>query len=424
MKKNLVLLCVCAGLSIGIYYFQEVGDLEKKEARIKRDQLFDPSSLGEIQEISTAQVRLVNSDNGYKIHNSEKNVDERKLQVFFDAIAGIRIQRVIEKEEIKEKNIETYFTTQGSSLERLVFKFEKSKIEFYLGRKLEFDQSFYMKVIHNDKIKYLIAFDSKALETAVAKESYHRNDMKYRRFQSLFYLNDDFFEDYRVFSHWMTSEWSFKLLKSDSKRNAAFELNFVNGSTAPKRPYFLSGNVEAIKEYEKRLALMEGVLSTVRLSGKQKEKAKIILTSTKGEATLDIYLDQNEYWLKSSLQPLFIKIKKEDALLLLGSVQEFWNLRAFEKDIEKVKVAFGQNEYETRNTDLINFFKNEAKYWVSSEYLGPKYKTLMSVDFGYGMFNIIKGEHEILLVDKKNFQALAYSTKSAKLFPLSEGAYK
>jgi hypothetical protein len=424
VKKNLILLSICVGLSIATYIFQEVGDINREKQEVERDQLFDVSLLGEIKEINTAKVKLVNNGTSYTIFNSQKNVDERKLQVFFDSIAGIRIQRIIEEEEIKEKNISTYFTTQGSSLERLTFKFEKSQIDFFLGRKLEFDQSFYMKIIHDGKTKYIIAYDSKALETAVEKETFHRNDMKYRRFQSIFYLNDDFFEDYRIFSKWMTSEWSFQSLKSKSKRNAAFKLNFTNGETSPMRPYYLSGNVARIKEFEQRLALMEGSLSLIRLTGNKKHKLTLDLVSTKGEIILDIYLDKNDYWLKTSLNEAFIKIKKEDALLLLGSVQQFWNLNVLKDDTKSVKVIFNNNSYITQNDDLLNFFKMKAKYSVSSEYLGPKYKTVMRIDFGHGPFDIIKGGNEILLVDKKNFQALVYNIKGVKLFPIKEEAYK
>ena len=190
--------------------------------------------------------------------NGQDLLDRRKVQSFFDSLASVRISEVIDDQVVKEKQLETFFTTSGSHLEKIRFVFENSTIEFFLGRKLEFDQSFYVKVVHDGVAKYVIAYDSSPLSQTVRKDVYHRSDIKYRRFQSLFYLDKSFFFDYRIFSKWMSEKWSLKKVDFHSQRQRSFTFSFSDLKLNPRSPSFLELNMEKLKLFEKSLSSFGG----------------------------------------------------------------------------------------------------------------------------------------------------------------------
>lgn len=447
MKKNLILFFIALSLGIFTYFFQELEDRHKFNEAEKRGTLLDPVALGELKGFSLPNIKITKQGEQYLLLSGEI-VDERKVDWFMTILAGIKMKRVLPKEPLKQTERENFFPDEN---ERVEFHFEKGKVTFVLGKKLDFDQSFYMEVINGSEVSHVVAFDSAPLDTIYDKAEGHRSDHRYRRFQSIFYLDEDFFRDYRIFRHWMNKKWSLLEVELDSRRNRKFSLNFTEAQTTPKIPFFLKAETKEMQAFEEAIVKLEGksYAQKVDIDFEEVPLATMVVNSSQGEARLTLLRsnrDKKAYFLKSSLDKNIYRIDDKHARLFFKPAQDFWHLFAFGPELATLKVQFPTEEtfqvitfnrdngkFEAKSngaeashqsfSQLLKFLSKKADYWVAGNSLDDGYIHQFALDWGQGPFFLMIRSGEILLYHKESGQGLVYKIAGSPPFPMVKEKY-
>lgn len=446
MKRNLILFTVACALAVFTYFFQELPDRQRFSEEEKRGMLLDPSKLGELKGFSLPQVSLIKQGEQYLLESGEI-ADERKIDWFMTILAGIKMKRVLPEGEWKASEREQFFPDDNEKVE---FVFANGRVSFLLGKQLYFDQSFYMEVVNGDKVSRVVAFDSGPMETVYDKEQGHRSNHRYRRFQSLFYLDASFFRDYRIFRHWMNKKWSLLEVEVDSKRNRKYDINFPEAKTNPGVPFFLRKNKKVMKSYEQQLVGLEGKGYATNLDKNFEEEplATLVVNSTQGEARLKLLKskrDKKGYFLKSSLDDKVYVLEDKHTQVFLRPVQDFWDLKISEKPITSLTLGFPGEDPISVNFDrknglfsataagkeashkafnkLVGFLSRPAQYWVAGFGLEEGYIEQFSVDWGFGPFFLMIRSGEILLYHKEKAQGLVFPIVGSPPFPMVKEKY-
>lgn len=436
MKKNLILFLIAVGLGLLTYFYQELPDRKEVEEKEKRGALLDPEALGELKGIGLPEVKITKQGEQYLLPLTGELVDERKIEWFMNILSKIKMRRLLPDENWTASKRKEFFP---SDEERMEFIFQNGRVTFLLGKKLEFDRSFYIEVDDGKKVSRVVAIDSGVMDAVYDKEAGHRADHYYRRFQSLFYLKPDFFRDYRIFRHWMNKKWSFLEVNLDNRRNIAFSVNFKEAKTNPSTPFFLGGNLTAMRRFEELLAKLEGKSFALEMNKdfENEPLAKMVVNSTRGEARFTLLKskrDKAAYFLKSSLDNNIYRIEKEHADLFLLNVQDFWDLKVWKQRPEKITLGFGESSYtvqfktkdgrfhaqsnkgEAKHASfkaLVDFLSREASYWIYDTTIRDSFIPQFTLDWGFGSFFLGIRSGEIVLYHKESKQAVVYKLKGS-----------
>jgi hypothetical protein len=427
VKRNGILLGSICLLLTFIYIYQEVGGIKRKEVSEKEGMLFDPTYLGAIKSFTNIKSTVLIDGKQYYLNPGRKPADERKVNAFFDALSSIRIKRELSAKEVEELGLRLFFTTEGSEVEKVIFRFDKSMITFTLGKKLDFDQSFYMKVTEEDgdklKERFIIAFDQASLNVPVAKDTYHRTDVKYRRFQSLLYLGNDYFRDFRIFSSWMRSPWTLQKIVIDNKRNRNFSISLKEKTTTPLPPTFLNYSLEEFRTFEKEIALLEGTSIRDIKPNKAAHISTAFITSSKGEMKLELFStmnSSNKIWLKAN--DLYYAVSEDVAKTFLGSVQRFWNL-TLAKGLAMTHVSAQGKTLESRDKALIELLNKKASFVADSDYFIDATK-LFDLNVRKSQYSLYTNKDEYFLLHQKSKIGLIYKKDNTNLIMYSKEVFK
>jgi hypothetical protein len=242
---------------------------------------------------------------------------------------------------------------------KMTFKFEKGEATFTLGKKLDYDQSFYMEVTKENKSEIVIVNDeSPDPGMYESDEAYKRSDAKYKRLEVLFLLTNKYFYDTRVFKDFNYSQdkINFKKIIISTFRNKKFEINFENQTTIPAPP----GNIRYFEDnwvsFHRFLSKLEGkslyypanpklldeVLSQFEITDRDNRSYNLQVYKK--------YSEENGYFLKSSLDNIIYQLRPEDAQYFFTNVQDFWQKKILPKEKEfKFKITF----YNGRSEEVI-----------------------------------------------------------------------
>lgn len=445
MKKNVILFFIAVGLATFTYFFQELKDREAFEEAEKRGMLLDIEKLGELKGFQLPKVSLTKQGEHYLLTSGEM-ADERKIDWFMKILSGIRMKRTLPDNDWTPQKRAQFFPGEEEKIE---FVFENGRVSFLLGKKLDFDQSFYMEVFDGKKFSRVVAFDAGEMETIYDKEQGHRSDHRYRRFQSLFYLDTKFFKDYRLFRYWMGKKWSLLEVTIDNKGNRKYSLNFPEAQTNPKVPFFLKRNDKMMKAFEEELVKLQGKFyAPENLNLKEGELlSEMVVNSTQGEARLKLYRssENKKYYIQSNLGDRTYEVEDKYSQSFLRPVQDFWQLSPFEENPERADFIFpGDLRYEVSFTSedgrftatsdkgeaihqafskLLRFLKRPAKYWVAGEAYEDAFIEQFALDWGLGPFFLMIRSGEILLYHKEKKQGLIYSLEGSPPFPMTKDQY-
>lgn len=429
--KNLVLFLIAVSLGVFTYFYQEKGDQKRFIEKQKEGQILDLEELGELKGFSLPQVKLAKQGEQFLFLDSGALVDERRVEWFLKILAGVKIKRVLEKEEWEKKDRSDFFENDENTME---FLFEGGRAKFTLGKKLDFARSFYMEVETDDKKSLVIAFDSGDHEAIYDKSEAHRSDHHYRRLVSLFKLNEDFFRDYRIFRHWMKKKWSFLEIEFKEGRNRDYTVNFPKATTVPPVPDLLTISKEAFLELEKSMSLLEAksFLYKDKKFDSLPPLVKVVVNSTAGEARLSVFPHpekKEEYLIHSSLDGHTYRVKKEEVMILLAPMQNYWDLRLLKENPESLKISFDKQSYEVKFKSekgrfyaesnkkkaihaafkgLLELLKTRASYWTMGAEIEESSVKQFSLDWGQGDFFLMIRSGEIVLYHRESKQSLIY----------------
>ncbi len=190
MKKNLFYFIFLTALGFVAYYFEEFKVVQKTDRQRLETQLVDTIKFQDILALKTTKASLVFANDTFVTEKDKAEVDKEKVQQFFHKLTSLRVVRVLEKSEIEKLGLEHFF---GDSSPRLDLQFTNDSLELILGKKLEFDRTFYMKVIRNRKEQYIIARDIAPRQGFYFKENEHRTSFSYLNLKEMMNKDNSFF---------------------------------------------------------------------------------------------------------------------------------------------------------------------------------------------------------------------------------------
>jgi hypothetical protein len=173
-----------------------------------------------------------------------------------------------------------------------------------------------------------------------------------------------------------------------------------------------------------------------------------VVNSTQGEARLTLLRskrDTKAYFLKSSLDDRIYLLEDKHTRVFFQPVQEFWEMKLFEKPIEKLALIF-PNEAPLTVTlerkdgqfmakspqkeashkafkELVSFISKPASYWVAGKGVEEGYIEQFAIDWGFGPFFLMIRSGEVLLYHKEKAQGLVFPLKGSPPFPMVKEKY-
>lgn len=345
MKKNIILFITLVLLIAFVYQFEEKRTTDKKNQEEEKALLFDPQKLGEISSIEFINTKLVGYNGKFYTTKRHHSVDTNKLQYIFNILSGIRIKRMLDKEEILKVGIDNFFPDEKLKLK---FIFQYDEVEFFLGKKLEYNRSFYMKVKNKDRTSYIIAHDIVPILGTHLKEDYHRSTDNYLRIKSILYLDESFFYNTYLFpkKRQMKKEkapnlFFWKKIAINNIRHKNMQIDFKNKSTHPAIISGPSYNLKAFNQYHNELLnldaeelifdydklQLQNKLAQIKLMGPSNHQIKLELYRK--------YKNKSGFFVKRKNDEPLYRFKQSVTKVFYKKLQDFWNKSIIDKDIEK-----------------------------------------------------------------------------------------
>jgi len=336
--KNFVLFCSFVLLAIFIYFFEEIGTQKQIAGEASRSTLISAEELGELKSFETPNVVIKIEQGQYKLVDGDRDypADRKKIHKIFKLLGNIRGKRVLSVDLKKSKNRKEFFPDEN---QKFIFNFKNDKIIFILGKKLNFDQSFYLEVQQGKVIKYLVAHDIGANEGIYQEKDFHRNANKYLRLKSILFLKADFFYDKKVFNQIRLNEkmGALKSIQFENFRNRPFQVSFDEHRTLPAAFSGVSYDLDSFANNKLWLNNFTGesLIFPYDRAKLKKLLSTLTITHEKKQATLKmygLYGDQQGYFVTSSLEDYLFTVNENFARPFFYNVQDFWNKTALHKE--------------------------------------------------------------------------------------------
>lgn len=432
--KNLILFIVLILALVGTYIFEERSNRISEATLAKKGQLLDVESLGEITAIQGIKLNFEKRGPAYFDKENGLKLSEPRLAEFFQILSGLKVKNFLNQAEVNKVGANFYIPDPSM---RMTFQFEKGAVTFVLGKKLDFDQSFYMQVIKGSASQIVIVNDeSPDPGVYQSDEEYKKSDAKYKRLEIVFLLTNKYFHDARVFKdfNYVEDKINFKSINVSTFRNKKYSINFENSTTNPPAPKGINYFEENWVSFHRFLTKLEG--KTLYYPGNPKLLDEVLsqfeVVDREGRKySMEVYKhygEENGYFLKTSLNNIIYQVKPEDAQFFFVNVQDFWEKRIGPKEKEyNFKVTFydgkseevkiedkdlfkviptnpKQTESSIRALEfkrLIEFFKSEGNHVTDmpanqSELLK---KNILRVQFDKRNLSVILEENEAIIVD-------------------------
>ena len=432
--KNLVLFLVLVLGLVATYLFEEKSNLATKLELEKKSALLDTQKLGDIQGIQGIKLNFEKRGQFFFDKDNNLQLAEARLNEFFQILSGLKVKTFLNQEEVKKVGVSFYIPDPSM---KMTFRFEKGEMTFRLGKKLDYDQSFYMEVI-KDNVSQVVIVSDESPDPGVyqSDEEYRKSDAKYKRLEVVFLLTNIYFYDTRVFKNFNYTDEriNFKTISIATFRNRKYAVDFEKSQTIPPPPkgvnYYEDNWVSFLEMltklegkniyYPAEPALLKEILSEFEVVDREGRKYTLHVYK--------IYGEESGYFLKTSLDNIVYQLRPEVAQYFFVNIQDFWQKRISPKNQEyNFKVSFFDQKTETvkisdkelfkvlpvdsRYTEasiralefkrLIEFFKSEGNH-ISDLTLSPSEllkKNIMRVQFDNRNLSVILEENEAIIVD-------------------------
>lgn len=432
--KNLALFLVLVLALTGTYIFEEKSNRDSKIREDKKSALLDTERLGEIKGIEGIKLNFEKKGELYFDKVTGLQLSEARLGEFFQILAGLKVKTFLDQAEVNKVGMNFYIPDPTM---KMTFYFEKGAMTFTLGKKLDYDQSFYMEVT-KDGVSQVVIVNDESPDPGVyqSDDEYKKSDAKYKRLEVVFLLTNKYFYDTKVFREFKYTDEriNFKTISIATFRNKKYSVDFEKSQTIPPPPKGISYYEDNWVSFLETLTKLEG--KSVYYPADPKLLTEILsefeVVDREGRKyTLDVYKkygDLSGYFLKTTLDNIVYQLKPEDAQYFFVNVQDFWQKRISPKEKEfNFKVTFLDNKTETvkisdkelfkvfptdsRYTEgtiralefkrLLEFFKTEGNHVTEftespSEILK---KNIMRVQFDNRNLSVILEENEAIVVD-------------------------
>lgn len=453
-RNFLLFIVLIVALSL-TYIFEEKRNKDKAEELARKTAILDVNELGDLTAFSGIKLNVVKKGENYFAADNGLKLSPKKLEEFMKILSGLKIKKILTPEE--SKGIDRGFYIPNNDL-FLNFHFKNGNLKFNLGKKLDYDQTFYMEVTRGNFSQLMIVADeSPDPNVYQSDEEYRRSEFKYQRLQMLFYLTNVFFYETRLFADFAYTEdkINFKQIEIATFRNKKFTLDFEKSETIPPiyrgLNYFDQNWVEFLRNlhnieaktiyYPYNANKLDEALSVFNIEDRNGKKY-----------SLEVYKKYGSlpgYFLKTSFNQILYELRAEEAKYFFVNVQDFWLKRIYpenseyefqltfvkeanqsfkinvsDKDIFNASVA-GKKVKLIELKKLIDFFKMHSDH-VSELTLKPTElvgKMVMKLYFANRNIGVILEENDVLVVDLDNGLMLHHYVGSSIPFSIKSQDY-
>lgn len=432
--KNLSLFVVLLVALLCTYLFEERSQQKEERALSKKTALLDVEKLGEITAIHGIKLNFEKRGAHYVAKDNNLRLSDARLGELFEILSGLKIKSFLDQAEVQKVGVAFYIPDPSM---KMTFVFEKGELTFTLGKKLSYDQAFYMQVTR-EGVSQIVIVNDESPDPGVYQndEDYKKSDAKYKRLEMAFLLTNKYFYDTRVFRDfdYAQDRINFQSISIATFRNKKYSLSYENSTTNPPPPKGVEYFDDNWVSFHRFLSSLEGrslvYPADPKLLDEVLSQLEVVDRSGK-KYSLEVYkkyAGENGYFLKTSLDNIIYQLKPEDARYFFVNIQDFWKKSVSFKNKEFVlKLTFfnGQTEDVTVSDKdlfvvtpknpkytkeslrtlefkkLIEFLKMEGNH-ISELTEKPSEilkKNIMRVQFDNRSLSVILEDNEVILVD-------------------------
>ena len=444
MKKNLILLGIAVALGIFTYVFQELGDRKRFEEAKVSGMLLDVSELGKLVSFKTPGAKILKEGESYFVEPHHHLAKVKIVEGFLERLSYLRVKRVLPKDTINEENYLKFFPNPNDSFQ---FQFEKGSTSFLIGKKMDFDQSFYVEFKNKGKVNHLIVFDSKPMDQAYMAANQHRDDSKYKLIKSLLYAGANYFEDRNLFRIWRGKQNVLKSVRVENKRNRPWALLLEEGKTKPEAPFGI--DPVQLQAFQNSLVQLNGSVYFPLKSREDLEElvSTMEIESSLGKVTLELFKKHkgsDGYFILSSLDQQIYQMQRTHVESFFYNIQHFWILHfAKTKSIQRIEISWRQvwegfdfirgesfkasaavgNAVHKSFHQLITTLEKRADFFTNDPAFMKEFKMKMRMRYKDKIFRVMVKKDQLLVADEALTSGLVYHFSGSPLFPLRREEY-
>ncbi len=429
--KNFSLLCFLIVAIALTYWFEERGNRNEALLVSQTTDILNTSSIGDLKALKGLKIDFVNEGGDYFANGNHLALSKARIDELFKILSGLKVKKFISPQDVSKVGRAFYI---GDDELKMTFIFSKGSLSFTLGKKLPYDQTFYMEIVRDGLSQVAIVSDESPDPGVYQNDKeYQRSEAKYKRLQMVFMLTNVYFYDTRLFKDLYQDESSlhFSELTISTFRNKKFTLSFKDTSTNPPAPNGIQYFEENWLSFYKSLAHLEAktAIAPYEISALSDILSQFEIKDRDGRViTLNIYKkfgELNGYFLTSTLDKVLYVLKPDDARLFFVNVQDFWKKTlspkgsdyqlgiSFYDDISQKVRIIDKELFKVESTvpkmhprplefkKLVDFLKAEGDH-VSELTEKPSEilkKKILSLSFDNRLLNVILEDNDVVLVD-------------------------
>lgn len=321
MKRILTLTSILIALLLAIYFIEERPSQDKWQRDAKSALNFQ--EMGELKAIRLPKAKLRKVKDHFISEDSQIPLSDQRVEELLSIMSQIKALRFIPEDEVIKSGTAFFFDTDQLKME---LEFEKGKVNIFLGKKLEYEKSFYLMIERNQKRHVMVAFDDSIQEGLVEKEDEHRSDLKYRRFLSLFFLTDLYFYKTQIFDTFSCSR-----VKVQTLKNIPFEIDLSQNVTNPvpyKSVSYLLQNFKGYSDFWSNLNA-QTIYFPFRVELLKDKIGEMVFSNCgQGDVKLELFREFGSLkgvFIKKNGSQFLYEMKSEDSRYFFINVQDFWN---------------------------------------------------------------------------------------------------
>jgi hypothetical protein len=240
-NKNLSLFLILVTALCLTYWFEERGNQKLELIDTKTHSILDATDLGNLKSVKGLKIDFEVVGKSYFARENHLPLSEVRMDEFFKILSGLKVKTFLKDEDVAKVGRSFYVEDDGL---KMTFSFEHGEMSFTLGKKLPYDQTFYMEIEKAGKKQIVIASDESPDPGVYQNDKdYQRSEAKYKRLQMIFMLTNLYFYDTRIFKDMYADaeKIHFTEVAISTFRNKKFKVNFKDTKTAPAYPTAING---------------------------------------------------------------------------------------------------------------------------------------------------------------------------------------
>ncbi len=413
MKRNLILTTLLSLLLV-IAYFAYEKPTHPQTSLGEAKALMNFSNLGELKSFKNNLVSIIVKDQQYFIGNPSNQhlADKKNVDLFLNYLGNLHHKTIIDSGERSD------FIPNDNN--QIIFQFENEKLVFTLGEKLQFSPEYYLELKRNNKSLIVLVEDKNIPDGVYQKEDSHNHDLNYRQILSLMNLDQQFFEDKKVFRK--LPHLNVSRIELTNFRGHSYVVDFKNKTTKPPKPSYLKmddHNIIRFMESLEKLRAKKIITNKSLPDLKQKLSEMVVISHDNRKITLSLfnkYKDRAGYFLVNDHDPFIFEMQRADCEFLFKKVDHYWNLRFttnLEQTISINNKTFQSNDQ--RIQKITNLLKSRAMLMKEVDIKNEGYQYLYQLRNNDQTFKFFHKDEEILITIDGKSGLLYYGGKD---FPL------